>query len=205
MSQPRAPKGSPIGGQWVPAHGGSSSGTVAARGDWQTDPLAGEKPGQHTPAAQKRIMEYLERETGMQFQPHGSVSRGHTSMNDFDIIVKEQNEADAEAAWLEDQKWQSSMLDKAARGEITHDQAMEAIYADPGDKMTEALAKIGFARTREMGWQGMAVSRFHRAKTNHTLELWHSGGDPGDAESGPRSWAVDYDPRTGAIIKEERN
>ena len=49
-------------------------------------PFDGEVAGEHTPAAQQRLMRYLTERTGEQFKAHGSVARGVTSTNDVDII-----------------------------------------------------------------------------------------------------------------------
>jgi len=203
--QPRVPAGSPHGGEWASTKSGSTSGPTSSRGNWQEDPLSGEKPGQHTPAAQRRLMDYLEKETGEKFAPHGSVGKGKTSLNDFDIIVKEPNEDDAEAAWIAGMKEQDAITAKADRGEITRDQAMEEIFGAPTDRMTPALEKIGFKLTREMGFSGTVVYRYKREKTGHTLELW-TRGDQGSPESGPAAmWSRDYDPKTGKEISHERD
>jgi hypothetical protein len=191
VKQPRVPAGQPTGGQWVAARSGSagSSAGQSSKGDWSADPLAGEKHGTHTPAAMKRVMTYLERETGENFVPHGSVSRGETSMNDFDIAMLPTSQEEMEQQYHQSNVEMSRTLERAAKGELTHEQAMVEIYGnDPmgnsDSPLDDAMTKIGFRRTREMGFVENYVERFHRPSSGHTIEIWSQRED-GDAESGP--------------------
>lgn len=192
MKQPRAPAGQANGGQWVTARSGSagSSAGQSSKGDWNADPLTGEKHGAHSPAAMKRVMSYLERETGEKFVPHGSVSRGETSMNDFDIAMMPTSQEEMERQSHQAEVEMSRTLERAAKGELTHEQAMVEIYGnDPmgensDSPLGDAMSKIGFRRTREMGFMENYVERFHRPSSGHTIEIW-TQRDGGNAEDGP--------------------
>lgn len=160
--------------------GGFQHGNDCAKGGSGDNPLAGEKSGEHTPAGQRKLIDYLEKTTGEKFKPHGSVGRGETSKNDFDIIMKPQSDEDAtEAA----HKFESDLHDRLARGEITQDQMMQELYGGefehPVDK---ALKNIGFEHessiefdaspTGDSGDPEVAVMRYKNPKTGHTVEVW---------------------------------
>jgi hypothetical protein len=150
----------------------------------------------------RKLIVYLEQETGEKFSPHGSVKGGATSKNDFDILIKTRSASDEEEAQV--RREEAAIWDAVAAGKLTQSQAMEQLYADPGDKLKDSLERIGFRKTREMRFTGNYVERWHRAPTGHTIELWMEG-DQGDADSGPPSmWSRDYDPVTGRLIKETR-
>lgn len=157
------------GNQWTSGEGG---------------PLAGEKPGEHTPAAQRRVIDYLEKATGSKFKPYGSVGRGETSKNDFDIIRVPESEEDLAAQQEAAHKYESDLHDKVARGEMTQREMMEELYGEAVDPMTDALEKIGFKDiggiefdTTPSGTTGrpeIGVQRYRNEKTKHTIEVWFS-------------------------------
>jgi DNA topoisomerase-1 len=155
--------------------GGPGSGPQKGDG-----PMAGEKPGQHTPAAQQRVMAYLSKETGMQFAAHGSVGKGKTSKNDMDITVPDPTRGMTEEqknAWEEKQNedynaHQQELMDKVDRGEISYE---ETFTGDPPDLLGNAMEKIGFLHEKDMEWGGIYVSRFVNKKTRHTIEIWQKG------------------------------
>jgi 2'-5' RNA ligase len=173
---------------------GEQSGHEFHGNQW-TNPMSDEAPGVHTKEAAQRMTAYLERETGLQFAVHGSLSKGATSStNDMDLHVVDptakmsasERNAYEEMASNDANQAESDIRDRVSRGEITEDEAMRQIYGDVlTDPVTKAMAKIGFQPTREMGWMGIGVVRFHNPTTQHTIEVWGSNGDTGDAENGP--------------------
>lgn len=146
------------------------------------DPLHGEPHGQHTPTGQQKLIDYLEQTTGEKFKPHGSVARGETSSNDFDLTIEAMTQEEAEQASHAADEAVSKIWDKVSTGELTRDQAMEQIYGDAPHPVDEALARIGFtpvhsvefdmSPTGDMGHPDVVVQRYENTQTGHSLELW---------------------------------
>jgi hypothetical protein len=148
----------------------------------QPDPLKGEVPGKHTPEGQQKLMAYLEQMTGSKFLPHGSVGKGATSTNDFDIIQKPLSAADEEKLLAESHAAEQKIWDQVEAGTLTKHAAMEQMYGDSPDPITEAMQQIGFdhepgvefdmSPTGVSGDPEVAVMRFHNPKTQHRVEVW---------------------------------
>ncbi len=140
-------------------------------------PMAGEAPGQHTPAAQARVIAYLEQETGNKFKPHGSVSRGRTSTNDIDIALVEPSEEKIQQLQDEANQFESDLHDRRARGEITEQEMMEALYGEgvSPNSVEGALARIGFVPSHGASWLGIDTIAYKNDKTGHVIEIWQQG------------------------------
>lgn len=147
-----------------------------------TDPLAGEAHGQHTPAAMQRLIAYLEQATGAAMRAHGSVSRGETSANDFDIIIAARTEAEMEDDAEEANLAAANIWERHCNGELTEHEAMQTIYGDAPDPLADALAAIGFTLEHSVAFDGsqdgragaaeVCVTRFVNSDTAHGIEIW---------------------------------
>lgn len=142
----------------------------------------GQPTGLHTSEGQKKVIDYLERETGWKFKPYGSLREGgKISENDIDIAIvePEYTEAELDAMWIEDMKWEDKLRDKYSAGKLTEEEFYNELYGDPNepDDITKALGNLGYEYVSTAAWLGMQVNRYESKKTDHAIEIW----SPSDA------------------------
>lgn len=172
-------------------------GQVGGSGKGSDNPLRGQAWGEHTPEGQARLIAYLEKETGEKFTPHGSVAKGATSKNDFDIVMQPTTEADLERQIAESNQIEQDLHDKVVRGEMTEDAMMEELFGDytrNNDPLTEPMRKIGFEHaqsvefdmspTGDAGDPEVMVTRYQNQETGHSIEVWIPLKTLGSAKSG---------------------
>lgn len=156
------------------------------------NPLAGERHGMHTPEGMQKLISYLEETTGLKFKPHGSVAKGDTSTNDFDIVMQPSTMTKAERDALEIEQYEAegAIWDQVKAGALTQDEAMQQIYGDVDapDPVDKALKAIGFVYESSVEFDGtptgtlgdpeVAVGRYRNPATGHSIEMWASLIDP---------------------------
>jgi GNAT superfamily N-acetyltransferase len=165
-------------------------------------PFEGERPGEHTPALQAKLIDYLTTRTGEQFRAHGSVAQGVTSTHDVDIIrlppthglTREQ----IQAYWAEQTRLARVAEDEAralfdadiAAGVPREDaqrRALARYLVDDTptlDPVTEALLDLGFTEARVVEWAAdgqvftgrpeFRVRRFEHPLTGHAIDVFES-------------------------------
>ena len=196
--------------------GGPGSGRYP-KGSGQ-NPLHGEAPGQHTPEGMKKLIGYLETKTGEKFRPHGSVAKGGSSVNDFDLVMDAHTEEEEQAASDAHNEEMANIWDKVAAGTLTQDEAMEQIYGDKPHPIDQALMDIGFVSERSVAFDAsptgtagdpeVEVHRYHNPKTGHSIEIWvpllpaRSLGSPDQSE--PRE-AIISDPAGSGVDQESES
>jgi hypothetical protein len=178
--EPRNLVGTDKSGNWGhEGRPGEVGGSAPGKG-----PLDDEPYGEHTPDGQRKLIAYLSEKTGQKFRAHGSVSRGETSKNDYDIILVPQTAEEEDAALEASHEAEALLHDKVARGEMTQEEMMQEYYGETPDPLHDALTAIGFQRENaiefDMTPTGTAadaevgVTRYENPETGHRIEIWES-------------------------------
>lgn len=151
--------------------------TAMAWHDEAVKDIFGQAYGEHTPEGMKKVIKYLERETGRKFTPHGSVAKGIISKNDLDIAIVPYTEKEQEKMYYEAMRQQAIMYEKLQKGEITQKQFSEYMYGEAENPNTQtdfdkAMEEMGYKREGTAAWMGVAATRFTNKKTGHSIEIW---------------------------------
>lgn len=137
------------------------------------------KEGKHSPEVGKKLVKFLEKETGSKYKLHGSVSKGKTSENDWDISMIPPTQQELEEQERIGREAEEKIWARVSKGELTEAQAMDELYGDYDDprSLDNVLGRLGFKPTKLMNWDGIQVVSYNNPQTKHNIEIWTPGQD----------------------------